>query len=57
MSRFQSLAILRLKLRSRVLLDYPMDDKHLFFLRNGGLFHYFVADVSFLSNHSTSRFV
>ena len=55
MSRFQSLAILRLKVCHRVLLDYPMDDKHLFFLRNGGLFHYFVADVSLLPNHSTCQ--
>jgi hypothetical protein len=33
MSRFQSLAILRLRLCGRTLLDYPMEDRYLFFLR------------------------
>lgn len=45
MSRFQSLAIMRLKLCGRKVLDYPMQDKHLFFLRNGGLYHHLVCDV------------
>eukprot|EP01044_Picomonas_judraskeda_P011676 COSAG03_NODE_1611_length_3776_cov_92.161817_3_plen_555_part_00 len=43
--RFQSLAILRLRLFGATIFDYPMEDCHLFFIRNSGLHHVFVADI------------
>jgi hypothetical protein len=44
-TRLQSLAILKLRIRDRELLDYPMQDRHLHFLRNAGLFKHLVADI------------
>ena len=32
--RFQSLAMLRFALCGHEVMEYPMDDKHMFFLRN-----------------------
>ena len=43
--RMQSLAMLRLRLCGVEVFKYPMDDRHMFFLRNCGLHHVFVADV------------
>jgi hypothetical protein len=46
LGRFQSLAMLRLRLFDKMVFDYPMEDRHMFFLRNaGGPHHIFVADV------------
>ena len=36
---------MRLKICSRKILDYPMRDEHLHFLRNAGLFKHLVADI------------
>lgn len=44
-TRFSSLAILRLRLCGHTVLDYPMQDEHLHFLRNAGLFKHLVADI------------
>jgi len=43
--RMQSLAMLRLRLCGVKVYKYPMDDRHMFFLRNCGLHHVFVADI------------
>ena len=43
--RFQTLAMLRLRLYNKEVFDHPMDDRHMFFLRNAGLHHIFVADI------------
>ena len=43
--RFQSLAMLRFALCGHEVMEYPMDDKHMFFLRNAGVHHLFVADL------------
>ena len=45
LTRLQSLAILRLELCGRRLLDYPMRDEHLHFLRNCGLYRILCADI------------
>jgi hypothetical protein len=43
--RFQSLATLRLTLFGKTIFDYPMEDRHQFFLRNAGIHHFFVGDL------------
>ena len=43
--RFQSLAMLRLRLCGVSVLNYPMEDCHMFFIRNSGLHHVFVVDI------------
>jgi hypothetical protein len=44
-TNFQSLAILRLQLCGHKILLYPMQDRHLHFLRNAGLFKHLVGDI------------
>ena len=44
-TNFQSLAILRLQLCGHKILFYPMQDRHLHFLRNAGLFKHLVGDI------------
>ena len=43
--RLQSLAMLRLRLFGVEVLNYPMEDRHMFFIRNSGLHHLFVVDI------------
>ena len=53
MNRFQSLAMLKIKFRlpercaehPYTLTSYPLQDHHMWFLRNAGLYHYLACDV------------
>ena len=52
--------ILRLRICDREVLNYPMRDEHLHFLRNAGLFKHLVADipgalVSWVLLHASNR--
>eukprot|EP01043_Picozoa_sp_COSAG02_P005994 COSAG02_NODE_167_length_31944_cov_19.552237_1_plen_715_part_00 len=44
-TRFSSLAVLRLRVCGYKIFNYPMEDRHLHFLRNAGIFKHLVADI------------
>ena len=46
-SRLNSMAILRLRIRGKLLLDFPDSDDHRFFhyMRHSGMYHYLVEDI------------
>ena len=46
--RIESMAILRLRLCGRSIVDFPMDAKHFHFLRYSGWFHAILADIPHL---------
>jgi len=48
-SRIESMAILRLQLSGRRLIDFPMAHKYFNFLQYAGMYHYLVEDVPHIS--------
>ena len=44
-SRLDMIAILRLKLCGRVIIDLPMEHRHFHFARHAGMYHYLIEDA------------